>query len=316
MKTVASYTRRSFLGAGALAGTACLAGWPHAARGAEGEPDKPFRIAFFTDIHARVEWGTPEAMARCADLINAQKPDVVVCGGDLITDGFTLTSDQVNARWAAFRSALWDRLEAPVYTAIGNHDLVGVEPADGSAPADNIRADFLRFTGYPRTYYSVDVGGHHLVFLDPFEITGDELRYRGMIGAEQLAWLREDLSRVDRQTPLVLVVHMPLMTGFFQATRGATEGAPPNRVVINSREVLQACASHNLALVLQGHLHVNELLRWKKATFITGGAVCGQWWRGPWHETPEGFGLATLRADRVDWEYHSLGWQARRPRDA
>jgi 3',5'-cyclic-AMP phosphodiesterase len=65
--------------------------------------------------------------------------------------------------------------------------------------------------------------------------------------------------------------------------------------------------------VLQGHLHVNELLRWKGTTFITGGAICGQWWRGPRLGTPEGFGVLTLHPDRVEWEYLTYGWDARRP---
>jgi hypothetical protein len=46
---------------------------------------------------------------------------------------------------------------------------------------------------------------------------------------------------------------------------------------------------------------------------ITGGALCGKWWRGSWHGTGEGYGMLTLRADRVDWEYHGYGWKAVRP---
>lgn len=308
--------RRAFLGATVATGAGVLAGWPRTASWAAEGPEKLFRIAYFTDIHTRTEWDTPKALELCAERINAEKPDLVICGGDLITDGFTLTSKQVADRWAAFRESLWNRLDAPVYAAIGNHDLVGVEPADGSESASDIRADFLRFTGYSKTYYSLDAGGCHIVFLDPFEITGNELRYQGVVSAEQVAWLKEDLAKVDPQTPLILVSHMPLLTACFQATRGATEPAPRNRVVTNNLEVMEAFAGRNLLLVLQGHLHVSELLRWRNTTFITGGAVCGQWWRGPWCGTPAGFGLVTLRGDRVDWVYHDLGWQARRPRDA
>lgn len=308
-----SINRRHFLGAAAVAGAAWATGWPRQASWAAAGPEQPLRIAFLTDIHARVEWDTPEAMARCADLINAQKPDLIIGGGDCITDGFTSTPEQVVPRWQAYRSALHDRLQAPLHVALGNHDLVGVEPADGSAPAADPRADFRRELGLAQTYRSVDAGGCHLIFLDPFEITGDALRYRGFIGPEQMAWLRADLAGVDSATPVILVVHMPLLTGFFQATQGAPAPAPANRVVVNSLEVLDALAGHNLVLVLQGHLHVNEMLRWRQTTFITGGAVSGKWWRGSWHGTPEGFGVVTLRAGQVDWRYLDYGWQARRP---
>ncbi|MGD2031767.1 MAG: calcineurin-like phosphoesterase C-terminal domain-containing protein, partial [Gammaproteobacteria bacterium] len=74
--------------------------------------------------------------------------------------------------------------------------------------------------------------------------------------------------------------------------------------------------SHNLLLVLQGHLHVSELIRWGGTTFVTGGAVSGKWWRGSWHGTPEGFTVLTLRGERIDWEYVTYGWKARRPRNA
>ena len=79
-------------------------------------------------------------------------------------------------------------------------------------------------------------------------------------------------------------------SSFFQATAGHEEAAPRNRVVVNNREVLDCFAKHRLRLVLQGHLHVNEMLRWRGTTFITGGAVCGQWWRGRWHGTDPRFG--------------------------
>jgi hypothetical protein len=58
---------------------------------------------------------------------------------------------------------------------------------------------------------------------------------------------------------------------------------------------------------------VDEMLRWQGTTFITGGAVCGKWWRGSWHGTPEGFGVVTLRPDRVEWKYKTYGWVAKRP---
>ena len=99
----------------------------------------------------------------------------------------------------------------------------------------------------------------------------------------------------------------------FQATEGATVAAKPNRVVENNLEIFDLFAGHNLLLVLQGHLHTEEMVRWRNTTFITGGAVSGKWWRGPWHGTREGFGVLTLRPDGVDWQYRTYGWEALRP---
>ena len=68
--------------------------------------------------------------------------------------------------------------------------------------------------------------------------------------------------------------------------------------------------------MLQGHLHAKELIRWRDTTFITGGAICGKWWRGDWFGTREGFNVVTLDGDRVHWEYVEYGWTARRPPNA
>jgi hypothetical protein len=83
-------------------------------------------------------------------------------------------------------------------------------------------------------------------------------------------------------------------------------------MVINNSEVLDLFAGHSLLLVLQGHLHAEEMVRWRGTNFITGGAVCGNKWQGPRYRAPEGFGVVTLRPDRVDWKYKSYGWTAER----
>jgi hypothetical protein len=67
--------------------------------------------------------------------------------------------------------------------------------------------------------------------------------------------------------------------------------------------------------VLQGHTHIDELIRWRGISFITGGAVCAKWWRGPWYGTEEGFGVVDLSGRHADWEYIDYGWEARRPSD-
>ena len=274
---------------------------------------EPLRIAFFTDIHARGEWDTPEALRLAADRINAQQADLVICGGDCITDGFQSARAAVAERWQVYREHLHDRLAVRPVTVLGNHDLVGAMPEDGSAPESDPRAAFREALDISRTYSSFAVRGCHVILLDSVEITRDEKKYRGFVDETQLAWLRAELSRINPETPIILVTHIPLLTSFYRATGGAEAAAPRNRVVVNNREVLAAFSGHRLQVVLQGHLHVNEILRWRDTTFITGGAVCGKWWRGAWHGTEEGFGVVTLRPDRVDWAYIDLGWEARRP---
>ena len=309
---VDTITRRDFLGK-LIGGLALLAGgcshktvWP-----LRGSDDGSVRLVFYTDVHARVEWETPKAMDLAARAINGLDADVVIAGGDLITDGFQSSADLVAPRWDAYMK-MHRAIEADMYPVIGNHDLVAAIPEDGSAAAENPRAEYLEHMGLDRTYYSLDIVGYHFVVLDSILVTGDEFQYHGMIWPEQLQWLKQDLANVSTGTPVVIATHIPLLTAFYSATIGATFPGPENRAVVNNREVLEVIENHNVILVLQGHLHVQEMVMWRGTTFIVGGAVCGKWWRGAYYGSEEGFNVLTLRGDRVEWEYVDYGWIARR----
>ena len=141
------------------------------------------------------------------------------------------------------------------------------------------------------------------------------MKYKGMISDEELEWLKGDIAQLSSDTPIILVTHIPFMTSFYQGTSGSTSPVPENRVVVNNLEVLKLFQEKNLLLVLQGHLHMEEVLKVFGTTFITGGAVCAKWWRGPWFGTEEGIGLVTLEDNKVDWKYIDYGWEARRPTD-
>jgi 3',5'-cyclic AMP phosphodiesterase CpdA len=270
------------------------------------------RFVFLTDCHTRTEWQTPDALMLAAERINALKPDFIIAGGDLITDGFQSSADIVAPRWDAYMR-FHAALKAPVHTVLGNHDLVAALPEDGTAPAEDPRAVFRKRIGVDRTYGSFDFGGYHFVMLDSIHVTGGRYKYEGRVSAEQLSWLEKDLENSDPAVPIILCTHIPLMTAFYQYRLGAGEAAPPNRVVLNNREVLEAFADRNLLLVLQGHLHVQEQIRWQGTTFLTGGAVCAKWWRGPYHGTEEGFYVITLDDQTVNTDYIDYGWEARRP---
>jgi len=306
-------SRRYFLktlgAGGALIASPALAQTAWTIRGSE---RGVLRLVFYGDVHARTEWETPTALMMAAGAINAQKADLVLGGGDLITDGFDSTSEEVAPRWDAYM-AMHSAIEGEHHAAIGNHDLVGVLPKDGSPPAADPRLDYKQRFGLTRTYRSFDALGYHVMLLDSVRVSGDEYKYHGWVSLEQREWIKEELSRIASGTPVVLVLHIPLLTAFYSAAKGATFQAKPNRVVVNNTEVLALFAEHNLVLVLQGHLHVSEMLRWRNTTFITGGAVCAKWWRGPYFGTEEGFNAITLHRDRVEWEYIDYGWNARRP---
>ncbi len=306
-------TRRSFLYRMA-AGFFMLAGchsktiaWP-----VRGSDRGELRLAFYTDVHARKEWETPTALQNATAAINARTADLVVAGGDLITDGFLSAEPVAATRWDVYMQ-MHRAIEADLYPAIGNHDLVAVNPEDGAPPASDPRRMFRDRLGLKQTYYSFDAVGYHFIVLDSIHFPRDDLRYHGSIEPEQMAWLKRDLAHTPRSMPIIVVTHIPLLTAFFSASKGGTFPTPDSRVVVNNLQVLEAFKEHNVPLVLQGHLHVNEMIRWQQTTFIVGGAISGKWWRGEWYGTKEGFSMITLGRNRFDWQYIEYGWQARRP---
>lgn len=275
--------------------------------------DNPeLRLVFFSDVHARTEWGTPEAMKIAAEAINDVQADLVLGGGDLITDGFQSGAAAVESRWDAYM-AFHEMLDGTVHTAIGNHDLVGAIPEDGTEPSTDPRAEFRRRLGVDRTYYSFDINGYHVIVLDSIRIAGQRTKYQGLVSREQMDWLEQDLRDVPANQPVIAVMHIPLVTSFFMMTDGPTVAAPTGRVVVNSLDLLDAFRDHNLILVLQGHMHVSESIKWRNTTYITGGAISGRWWRGEYQGTDAGFTVVTLNGNDIDWEYRTYGWTPRRP---
>lgn len=301
------YGRREFVKhCSALGGLAAVGGCSAAVSSSVRSSREPLRMVFYTDVHARDDEETSAALMRAAAAINAQGANLILGGGDLITGGFEATPEEASSSWDAYM-AMHAAIEAEHHTVIGNHDLVGVLPSDGSPPAADPRSVYKQRLGLTKTFQAFDIMGYHFFLLDSVLVSGDDYGYHGWVSDEQQRWLEAELSRLPRAKPLVVALHIPLLTAFFGATHGSTFGAPPNRVVTNNTDVLDLFAGRNLILVLQGHLHVLELLRWQETTFITGGALSGRWWEGAFHGTGKGFSLVTLRDGRVESEYVEYG---------
>jgi 3',5'-cyclic-AMP phosphodiesterase len=67
----------------------------------------------------------------------------------------------------------------------------------------------------------------------------------------------------------------------------------------------------NVKLVLAGHLHHLEQIQIDGVSYINGGAICGNWWKGAQKGCPEGFMVLDLSRDgQVAAEYRSSGWKA------
>lgn len=296
------FGRRRFLACGAAALAAC--GVPTrqiwARAGETALP--PLRILFFTDVHAMSEKGAPEKMEATAGRIANEPCDVVIGGGDYLHGGFGSTRENMKERVEIFQDFL--RLVGrPIRPMIGNHDLIAAMPEDGSPPAPDPRAPIMELLGIESPFYVFEAGGYRFFVLDSVEVTGGELRYRGWVGEEQMTWLRQTLEKTPTDQPLVLCSHIPFRTTFIQSREGPTAALPANLVVGNANEVLALFSGHRLVLVLQGHLHTDEQIRWNGLEFVQGGAVSGAWWGGANHGTEPGYGMIEMGPSPAGWRY-------------
>jgi 3',5'-cyclic AMP phosphodiesterase CpdA len=156
-------------------------------------------------------------------------------------------------------------------------------------------------------YQRVDHKGWVFLILDSVVKDGKG-GYEGGVDADQIQWLKNQLAGIPPETPLVISLHIPLLTTEAQILRGATAANEPGEVVVNSKEVLGLFHHHNLKLVLQGHLHYYETLYAFGTSYVTGGSVAASWWGGPYLGTQEGFLLLKVKGEEVNWEYIDYGW--------
>lgn len=90
---------------------------------------------------------------------------------------------------------------APVFFAMGNHDFVG----DGKTALNRINT-FVKYTGMPNSYYSVDVNGTKCIFL-----ASDYKSLGGRMSVLQILWLRNELRTADKNDRIMIFMHQPLI---------------------------------------------------------------------------------------------------------
>lgn len=304
-------SRRDFVaGLGAFVTSSLLL--PKTLRGVELDSRlKPLRIGFLTDCHAMAEHDAPASLTRTAGLMNSLKPDLIIGGGDFVHGGFYSSGKVMDQRWVLadhFLRQLHTRMEP----LIGNHDFYEPLMPDGSPSANDPRRRWKHHFGKERTYRSFEFRGYRFLMLDSVKVVGGESPYRGWIDAAQLLWLDKELTGIPPNQPIILCTHIPFVTSL-KDSFGAILGPSPGRVrVLNADLVLKKLHDRPLALIMQGHIHLNERLVSDGVTSITGGAVCGKWWQGPNMGTYPGVGLIEIipsgrstgfSPSAVDWHY-------------
>jgi len=270
-----------------------------------------FRFVFATDIHLMPDERAHEGFNRAVAAINGlkPKPHFVIMGGDLIEDRFALTLEDAEKMFSLYLEAI-KKLQMPVYNIIGNNEVIGraeMSQIDPSHPEYG-KGMFRERLGDGATYRSFDYGSWHFVFLDSLgeDESGDISCY---VDDDQLSWLKDELDKTGIERPVCVALHVPLVTSFIQIEKNNMMAPPDFAVVNNGTKVIKLLSDHNVRLILQGHLHIVEEIKYKKISYITGGTLSGAKWSAPSYlGYPNGFVVVDVKGDEFSWKYQSYRW--------
>ena len=191
----------------------------------------------------------------------------------------------------------------------------------------NSVGDFNKAFRYTRdiapTFYSFNLGKIHFIVLDNIDYndvgTGDALRGEYVLDytAEQMAWLRKDLSFVSKDTPVIITSHAPVSrpsgaTSFNDKYMSGSNSAGE----ANMADFISALSDYNVQF-LSGHTH-NLFHRKHNERFSehNEASICASWW---WSGkvtpglhlsqdgTPGGFAVWKFDGKNFQYSYRSAG---------
>jgi hypothetical protein len=214
-------------------------------------------ISDLNDVYGSTSY--PPEVDKGITLVPFWKPDMVLCGGDMVAgQDPTLTDERLRAMWKAFD----DHIAAPLRKAnlpygftIGNHDAsssLGVTGKFLFQRERNIAAEYWRDPSHDPGVQFVDK--YEFPYYFTFESKGVFfLVWDGSsnhIPKEKMAWVEKALSSEKAQNAKmrVLLGHLPL----YAVTIGRDE---PAEVMENADELRSMLEKYNVHTYISGHDH-------------------------------------------------------------
>ena len=205
-----------------------------------------------------------------------------------------------------------------IFHTMGNHD------NDFKAKND-FDAAFQYVRDIAPTYYSYNIGKIHFIVLDDIDCSdydGTESRnYEKNFTSDQLDWLLQDLSYVDKSTPLVITTHAQI---FYP--KGNNSFALDGQVIErwpNTKKLLNILKGYTVHFVT-GHTHTifNALpsetapLGAENVFEHNAGSICASWWWSGYltpgvyvslDGAPAGYSIWEFAGKDIKWKYKAVG---------
>ncbi|QOP44532.1 serine/threonine protein phosphatase [Sulfurimonas sediminis] len=270
---------------------------------------KNFTFAVISDAHLQQikgakfvrnwDMGLKKAIAEC-NLMNP-KPDFVLFGGDLGQLGKAAEIDH--------GAEILSALRAPVKMMLGEHDYYL-----------DLGEHWMNRFGDP--YYSFDHKGVHIVVLNSILVDEkwthkwknpmDRMQTMAglddpngsafMVGEKQRQWLKEDLSTISNETPIIVFSHSPLQK-IYKGWNFWTDDAEQIQAILKPFKKVN---------VIYGHVHQ---IQYNKIGNIAFNSVMSTAWPWPYPKTyTQGTSYMpklTIEMNRADpfFERDATGWE-------
>jgi Icc protein len=304
--------RRQFL---SLAGGVAAAGVIDTKNLFAATPSSTFDFLFLTDTHIEPELNAEQGCDMAFKKARTIPADFVIQGGDHVWDTTSVTKERAVQLFDMYGKTEQD-LGLKVYHTVGNHDCFGIASKGKVDSGDTLYGKKMFEEHFGRAYYSFDHKGVHFLVLDSIHpIVDAPGGCRGLLEEDQLNWIAADLAKLSPKTPIIVSIHIPLVTAYDSYGRqpANNESSRGGLSVGNSNDVIKIFDNYNVIGVLQGHTHIWETVTWHGVPYVTGGAVSGNWWKGTRMGTPEGFTVVSVTEGRMSVRYETYGFKSVAP---
>jgi 3',5'-cyclic-AMP phosphodiesterase len=277
------------------------------------------RFAHLTDIHVQPEKSAAEGLAACLRHVQSQadRPDMILTGGDQIMDAFGADFARTKVQWDLYAKVFKAENSLPVEHCIGNHDVWGWSSRE-SNPEHAVKSGkkwAMEALGLAAPYRTFEKAGWKFIVLDSTFPSGTG--YTAKLDEEQFAWLKQTLEATPKSQPILILSHIPILAAcaFFDGDneKSGNWQVPGAWMHIDARKIKDLFASHeNVKVAISGHIHLVDRVDYYGVTYLCNGAVSGGWWGGNYQECFPGYTLMNLYDDGTfDREYVNFGWKAK-----
>lgn len=191
------------------------------------------RLFHISDVHFGVE--DRAALSKVADAVHAERPDALVCTGDL--------TQRATHRQYAAAEEWFSQLDVPVWLDVGNHDMPYFNPWE------RFSDPFRRFRRLKRASAVEALETADLVLIPLLTTVPAQRRWPWSDGVIKRSALQETADKLERfrddPRTIVVTAHHPL--------HGPRAGGP-NRT-IGGDNALEVLGELGVDAVMSGHIH-------------------------------------------------------------